>query len=206
MNRTFFGSRAISFSHFKFVWSAALFCAISIAGANGQSLSLQVAPSRTTVKFTLDAALHTVHGTFKPKSGTLQFDPSSGKISGAIAVDAKSGESENGSRDRKMHKDVLESERYPDIVFHPDHIDGNVAATGKSSAKVHGMFEIHGDSHEINVPAEIEMAADHWSANLHFTIPYAKWGMKNPSNLFLHVSDSVEIEIAAAGPVARAGS
>jgi hypothetical protein len=47
------------------------------------------------------------------------------------------------------------------------------------------------------------MAADHWTAKVHFTIPYAKWGMKNPSTLFLRVSDSVEIDLTAVGSMAR---
>ena len=51
------------------------------------------------------------------------------------------------------------------------------------------------------VPAEVEMSADHWTAAVHFTVPYAKWGMKNPSTLFLKVNDSVEIDLVAAGSV-----
>jgi polyisoprenoid-binding protein YceI len=102
-----------------------------------------------------------------------------------------------------MHKDVLESERYPEISFRPDHVEGAVASQGKSAVKVHGIFSIHGVDREITVPAAVEMSADNWTAAIHFTIPYAKWGMKNPSNLFLHVSDSVEIDLAAAGTVTR---
>ena len=49
-----------------------------------------------------------------------------------------------GMRDRKMHKEVLESERYPEISFRPDRVEGPVASQGKSSVKVHGMFRIHG--------------------------------------------------------------
>ncbi len=147
--------------------------------------------------------LHTVHGTFQLKHGALQFDPASGKISGEIVVDAKSGESGSGMRDRKMHKEILESERYPEIAFRPDRIEGAVASQGKSSVKVHGMFSIHGADREITVPAEVDVSADHWTATVHFTVPYAKWGMKNPSTLFLRVNDSVEIDLAAAGNVAR---
>ena len=140
------------------------------------------------------------------KHGALQFEPASGKISGEIVVDAKSGESGSGMRDRKMHKEVLESERYPEIAFRPDRIEGAVAGQGKSSVEVHGMFNIHGVDREITVPAEVEMSADHWTATVHFTVPYAKWGMKNPSTLFLRVNDSVEIDLAAAGNVAKTRS
>jgi len=38
----------------------------------------------------------------------------------------------------------------------------------------------------------------------HFVVPYAKWGMKNPSVLFLRVGDSVDVAFHAAGRVAAA--
>jgi polyisoprenoid-binding protein YceI len=126
-------------------------------------------------------------------------------LSGEILVDAKSGETGNGMRDRKMHKDVLETERYPEISFHPDRVEGAVASEGKSSVKVHGMFRIHGVDREITVPAQLEMSSDSWTATVHFTVPYAKWGMKNPSTFFLRVSDSVEIDMVAAGNVIQRG-
>jgi polyisoprenoid-binding protein YceI len=147
--------------------------------------------------------MHTVRGTFHLKSGGLQFDRSSGTLSGEIVVDAKSGESGNGMRDRKMHREVLESEQYPEISFRPGRVEGNVAMPGRSSVKVHGMFRIHGVDREISAPAEVDMSADHWSAAVHFTVPYAKWGMKNPSTLFLRVSDSVEIDLEAVGTMAQ---
>jgi polyisoprenoid-binding protein YceI len=196
--------RVFSRSLFKLGLAALFLAGTGLAAA--QNLDLQLDPAKTSVKMNLGAALHSVHGTFQLKKGSLQFDPASGNISGEVVVNARSGETGNSTRDRKMHKDVLESERYPDVVFHPDRVEGSVAGQGKSSVKVHGMFDVHGASHEITVPAEVDMASDHWAATLHFTIPYEKWGMKNPSNLFLHVSDAVEIEIAAAGSITRAAA
>jgi polyisoprenoid-binding protein YceI len=182
---------------------AAFVIPVTAQPATVQETAFQLDPAQTSVKFTLSDVLHTVHGAFQLKSGGLRLEPATGKISGEIVVDAKSGESGSGMRDRKMHKEVLESERYPEIVFHPDKIEGAVASQGKSSVKVHGVFSIHGVDREITVPAEVEMSADHWTAAVHFTIPYAKWGMKNPSTLFLRVNDSVEIDLIAAGSVAR---
>jgi polyisoprenoid-binding protein YceI len=179
----------------------AVFTLLAVS-AVAQDTAFQLDPAQTTVKFTLGDVLHTVHGTFHLKQGALQFEPVSGKISGEILVDAKSGESGSSMRDRKMHKEILESERYPEIAFRPDKIEGAVASQGKSSVKVHGMFSIHGVDHEITVPAEVEVSADHWTATVHFTVPYTKWGMKNPSTLFLRVNDSVEIDLMAAGSVA----
>jgi polyisoprenoid-binding protein YceI len=139
------------------------------------------------------------------KSGSLELDSATGKLAGEIVVDAKSGESGSGMRDRKMHREVLDSETYPEISFRPDRLEGEPAA-GKSTVKVHGMFRIHGVDREITVPAEVEMSADHWSAAIHFTVPYTKWGMKNPSTLFLRVNDSVEIDLTTGGSLTQRGA
>jgi polyisoprenoid-binding protein YceI len=187
--------------------AAALFLLLAAATfGSAQQSRLQLDPSKTTVKFTLDAALHTVHGTFQAKQSALQFDPTSGQISGQIIVDAKSGQTGNGMRDRKMNNDVLESGQFPEIVFRPSRIDGTVTSSGESSVTVHGMFNIHGSDREITVPAQVEMDADHWTATAHFTIPYASWGIKNPSTLFLRVSDSVEIDLVTSGSVVRSAA
>ncbi len=184
-----FGSRLLA------LLSLTIVCAVA------QQSNLQVDPARTSVQFTLGDVLHTVRGTFHVKRGSLQLDPSAGKLTGEIVVDAKSGDSGSGMRDRKMNREVLESEKYPEISFRPDRLEGPVAPTGKSSVKVHGMFGIHGVEREITVPAEVEIASDHWTATVHFTVPYEKWGMKNPSTLFLRVNDSVEIDLTAAGVI-----
>jgi len=180
----------------------ALLAALAVSAA-AQDSTFQLDPAQTSVNFTLGDVLHTVRGTFHLKRGSLQLVPATGKISGDIVVDARSGDSGSGMRDRKMHKEILESETYPDISFRPDRIEGTVAKQGKSSVRVHGMFNIHGVDREITVPADVEISNGHWTATVHFTVPYAKWGMKNPSTLFLRVNDSVEIDLAAAGSVAN---
>ena len=186
-----------------FLASVFLLCATLILlglSASAQDRDFRVDPAQSSVKFTLGDVLHTVHGTFKVKHGGLQID-SSGKMSGDIIVDAKSGDSGSGMRDRKMHKEVLESERYPEIAFRPVQIEGPIPGSGKASVSVHGTFSIHGVDREITVPAQVDMDADHWTATVHFTVPYQKWGMKNPSTLFLRVSDSVDIDLVATGTV-----
>lgn len=188
----------------QFFFVATVLLALVCPGA-AQERELKLDPQQTSVKFTLADVLHTVHGAFKLKQGALQLDRS-GNVSGAIVVDAKSGDSGNGIRDRKMHHEVLESERYPEISFRPDRVEGSVATSGKSSIMVHGIFNIHGVDREISVPAQVEIDADHWTATVHFTVPYQKWGMKNPSTLFLRVSDTVEIDLVTGGTVAPQGT
>jgi len=184
----------------------ALALAIFLAIANfaaGQDAQLRLDAQRSSVNFILGDVLHTVRGTFQVKRGSLRFDPASGKLAGEMVVDANSGNTGGGMRDRKMHREVLESDKYPEIVFRPDRVQGSVLLRGKSSIQIHGIFTIHGSDHELTIPAEVETTSDHWTAALHFAVPYVKWGMKNPSALFLRVSESVEINLTASGEIAR---
>ena len=160
---------------------------------------LRLDPAKTSASITLNATLHTVHGKFILRRGELRFDPVTGTVSGEIVFDATSGKTANDGRDHKMHKDVLESAKFPDISFRPDRVEGKVSDSGTSTVQVHGQFGIHGTEHEVTVPVEVRFERDHWKASTHFEVPYVKWGMKNPSNLFLHVGDSVEVEFEGEG-------
>lgn len=165
------------------------------------SISLQLDPAKSTADIELVGNMHTVEGSFLSKRGTIQYDPTSSKASGEIVFDATSGKTGNGSRDKKMHNDVIESARFPEIAFRPDHAEGILARSGDSTLQVHGMFSIHGAEHEITIPVQVNVQQTAWTANATFTVPYAKWGMKNPTVLFLRVGDDVKVELHAAGTI-----
>jgi len=166
-----------------------------VAAMSAQESALAVDTSRSRVEFTLGDVLHTVHGRFTMKRGTLWFDAATGKASGEIVVDASSGVSGNSARDRRMHKDVLESARYPEITFRPDRVEGRLAPQGISGARIRGVLSIHGADHDITAPAQVDAADGQYKVSAHFDVPYTKWGMKNPSTLFLRVSDRVDIAV-----------
>ena len=126
---------------------------VSVAEQKNGQLVLSIDAAQSMVHWTLDSSLHTVHGTFRVKRGTLTVDPTSGKATGEIVVDAASGESGNDSRDKKMHNEVLESSHYAEVSFHPDHVEGAIAAQGTSNVKIHGVFSLHGMDHEFTAPA-----------------------------------------------------
>jgi len=71
-------------------------CTLALAPAlRAQEAVVTLDPAATKIDFTLGATLHTVHGTFKLKSGEIRFDPATGKASGAVIVDATSGYTDN---------------------------------------------------------------------------------------------------------------
>jgi polyisoprenoid-binding protein YceI len=148
--------------------------------------------------------MHTVHGSFALKGGEVRFDRSTGAMSGEIVLDAATGKTGNDRRDRDMHTKVLESDKYPQIFFKPEHFEGKLAPEGSSQIQVHGTFSIHGADHEMTIPAQVEASPPHLSAKLRFTVPYVKWRMKDPSSFFLRAKDTVEIEVRAVGRLGAA--
>jgi polyisoprenoid-binding protein YceI len=186
-----------------FVGLAAL--VLSPASQAQESL-VQLDPAQTKIEFSLDGNFHTVHGKFALKSSTIRFDPSSGKISGAIVVDATSGDSGNSGRDKKMHREILESAKFPEIVFTPKQMTGALASEGASKAEVSGQFRLHGQDHDVTLPIDIKADGRNLQITTHIEIPYVQWGLKNPSNFLLRVRDKVVIDIEAAGRVQSAGN
>jgi polyisoprenoid-binding protein YceI len=171
------------------------------AAASPAEVVLSIDPEKSTVRYTVGSTLHAVHGTFALRPGALRFDPATGKAGGEIVADSASGQSGNAGRDKRMHQEILESGHYAEIVFRPDRVEGNIPPQSASTVKVHGMFVLHGVEHELVVPVQIKLEVGHWEGTARFSVPYIQWGLKNPSNFFLKVDKSVDIEVSIAGVV-----
>ena len=186
------------FRHISLSILAVTFAA-SVAQAQQKAFTLD--PAQTKVNFTVDSTLHTVHGDFRLKSGSIQFDDATGAASGELVVDSASGESGSNGRDKKMHKDILESPKYSDIVFTPRHVKGTVANEGKSNVEVEGILTMHGKSKPVTMPLEVQLQNGNGSADGSFSVKYLEWGMKNPSTFILRVNDTVQIHVHAVGKI-----
>ena len=176
---------------------SALFALISPLSA--QQTELKLDPAKTRISWTLGTTMHEVEGTFRLKSGAILFNPKTGEASGQLIVDASSGDSGNKKRDADMNKKVLESAKYPEIVFSPKHVTGFVPNQASSTVQLDGTFTIHGASHELTLI--VPFTANNTSVEAHtkFSIPFEEWGMKNPSLMFLKVDKVVQLNITAVG-------
>ena len=174
--------------------ATALACALS-----AQTYVFQLDPQQSRVAFTLGDVLHTVHGTFQVKSGSVNFDTSTGSAGGLIAVDAGSGDSGNKARDRKMHKEILEIDKFSDITFAPQHVRGQILPEGNSQVTIDGLMTLHGQSHPMSITVPVTVHSRSATADLAFVVPYVQWGLRNPSTFILKVSENVNIDVHAVG-------
>ncbi len=164
---------------------------------------LVVDPAKSEVHFTLGDVLHTVHGTFRVQQGEISFNPATGEASGSIAVDALSGESGNSARDKRMTKEELQAENFKVVTFAPMRFTGKFNTSGDSTLQVHGVFTLLGAAHEIDVQMLVQVNDNQLHTTGSFTVPYVKWGMKDPSTLMLRVNKEVQIDLLLTGTLRR---
>ena len=176
----------------------------AFAPALGADEVITLDPSQTKVEFTLAATMHTVHGAFRLKGGEIHLDLPTGKASGAVVVDTKSGDTGNSGRDRKMHFEVLESSKFPEIVFSPTRLKPTVDLKGilegrqqtPSRVEISGVIRLHGQDHEVTLVADVQRSSDgRLDVSTKFSVPYVQWGLKNPSTFLLRVSETVQLEV-----------
>lgn len=179
-----------------------LACAtVLIPAAHAQETVVNLDPAQTKIEFSVDSTLHTVHGTFKLKSGTIHFDPATGKASGSIVVDATSGDSDSTGRDKKMHQEVLESSKFPEITFAPSRVQGAIRKDGTSNVEVSGVFRLHGQDHDLTLKISVVPgSAGRMQVTTDFEVPFIEWGLKDPSNFILHVNKIVNMHVTTIVP------
>jgi polyisoprenoid-binding protein YceI len=185
-------------------WLAILAAAYVIllpGSASAVETILTFDPEASSLTFDFDTTLHGVEGTLHLTAGDVRFDLETGSASGSIVVDATRTETGNGARDRKMHRSVLESDRYPEIVYHPSAVSGSLDADGRGHVRLDGTVSIHGSDHPLALDADVAIVGDRLSAETEFLVPYVDWGMKNPSILILRVDKEVHVVVKAVGNV-----
>jgi len=175
---------------------AVVLCVAPFAG--GQQISVDFDPAATKINWSLVGNVHTTHGTFQLKQGHVEANPTAGTISGELVVDPNTGNSNDGARDKRMKKEILETEKYPEVRFKVSKIEG-----AEPNFRVTGQFTIHGATHEVSIPLQLKISGDEVSGTGKFVVPFVEWGMKDPSNFLFKVDKTVEVDLIAAGHIKR---
>ncbi len=171
------------------------------AMAQQSGIDITFNPATTAIHWTLGAVMHTVHGTFKLKSGSVHLDPKTGAMTGLLVVDATSGESGNGARDQKMHQDVLNSSQYSTVTFRPTHLNGTFQPNQAQTLTIDGVINLHGQDHPLQLTMTLSPNSNAMSVVTHFKVPYVQWGLKDPSTFALRVSKDVSVDIEATAQI-----
>jgi polyisoprenoid-binding protein YceI len=183
---------------------AVLALAVILApAALAQHQTFAVNPDASEVKMTLKTTHELVNGAFHIQSGSVEFDRSTPTMSGSVVVLAGSGETGNGSRDKRMKKLVLQVEQHATVSFEPKSYAGVVAPSGDSTIQVTGIFTLLGTPHEITIPMLVHLEGTTATAKAHFVLPYIQWGLKDPSFLFWKADKDVAIDLFLTGQLSK---
>ena len=177
--------------------------AILTPAALAQHQAFAVNPDASEIKMTLNTTHEVVNGTFHIQSGSIEFDRGNRKMSGSVTVLAGSGKTGNGSRDKKMTKDILKVDQYTTVSFAPETYTGAIAPSGDSTIQVSGVFSLLGKPHDLTIPMQIHPDGSKAMARAQFVVPYVQWGLKNPSFMFWKAENDVAIDLNLVGQVSN---
>jgi polyisoprenoid-binding protein YceI len=171
--------------------------------ALAQHQTFAINPDASEVKMKLNTTHEVVDGTFHIQSGSIEFDRSNPKMSGLVVVLASSGKTGNGSRDKRMNKEILQVEQHATVSFEPKSYVGVIAPSGDSTIQVTGIFTLLGTPHEITFPMLVHLEGATATAKGHFAIPYIQWGLKDPSFLVWKADKDVAIDLFLTGQLSN---
>jgi polyisoprenoid-binding protein YceI len=184
-------------------FTAFALAAVFAPAAFAQHQSFVLNPDASHVKITLNTTHEIVNGTFHTQSGSIEFDRGTSQMTGLVVVLAASGNTGNGSRDKKMNKDILKVDQFATVSFEPKTYTGKLAPLGDSNLQVTGLFTILGTPHEITVPILVHVEGTAATAKAHFIVPYVQWGLKNPSFMIWKADNDVAIDIFLDGRLSK---
>jgi polyisoprenoid-binding protein YceI len=172
-----------------------------------ETLTFTLDPQATTIEFGFGATLHSVEGSLRAKEGKIDFDPATGQADGRIVIDATSAQTGNSRRDAKMHEKILESSKYPEMIYTVERISGTLNRTGRSDIELHGTLDMHGVKRSLDLVGTVKADGDRGdriAAVGRVTISYLEWGMIDPSFFILRVEKQVHVEVKASGHLSSA--
>ena len=184
-------------------FAALVFALIFAPAAFAQHQAFVVNPGASEVKMTLNTTHEVVNGTFHIQSGSISFDRGNPKMAGLMIVLPDSGNTGNGSRDKKMKNDILKVDQFATITFAPKSYTGTIAPSGDSTIEVSGVFTLLSNPHDLTLPMQIHIDGSKATAKAHFIVPYIQWGLKDPSFMFWKAEHDVAIDLDLVGEISR---
>ena len=151
------------------------------------------------LRWDLPATLHTVRGVAPRLSGTVDATPGGRgewKIRSRIVVPAAAMTTGNESRDKKMRQKVLETERFPEIVFEARHVASDLSRFPRDehfTVEVTGDLTVHGKPVSMRLPVDVFVRPDHVVLQGSFPLAWKQFGLADPSFGLIKVREPLKV-------------
>ena len=169
-----------------------------------ETLTLRLDPLHTKIRFSLGATGHTVEGALHLTSGEVELNLESGTASGLLVLDSKRVSTFHEKRDDRMHRDVLKSAVFPQILFTPTKCSGTLptAKNPKSWLELWGDLSLLGAAHPSKLKVQMErLGPETVRATTQFEVPYVDWGLTDPSVFILRVAKTIDVSVTTEGHI-----
>lgn len=117
---------------------------VAIRGFTGEAWFRPEAPEQSSLRIAIDASL--------------------------LAISNQVSEKDRNEMDRVMKEEVLETERYPEILFEGKGKDGTKLAEGMYRIMLDGKLTLHGVERDVEFPCNMTVSEDSLRANGEFSI------------------------------------
>jgi polyisoprenoid-binding protein YceI len=178
--------------------SIALVCArLAAAQEMPRAVRYRFVPEKSDLHFELPTTLHLVRGKVPEWTGEVEVDPGQpGVLRARIAIKAVSIVTSSKGRDANMHRKVLESTAFPEIVFQAATYKGDLGelSPGRSfTTEITGDLTIHGVTLPVQTSIECEILADHAIIVGAVPLHWKDFRLRDMSNLFNKVRDPLTV-------------
>ena len=172
--------------------------AAACAAQDLRELHYRIESAGSELRWELPATLHTVHGSAPQFEGRVDAEFSGGEwsIRSRIAVRAAAMETGSASRDRTMREKVLETDRFPEVVFEARRVVADLTrfrAGQRFIADVSGDLTVHGKTLPLRLPVDVEVFADHAVLSASFPLLWKAYGLSDPSFGFVRVREPMKV-------------
>lgn len=174
-------------------------CAVGVEAQAPETIRYRFDAARSVLRWELPATLHTVRGSAPRFEGTVEADPLPGgghAVRARIVVDAAAMNTGNAKRDRTMREKVLETGRYPEIVFELTTFKGDLSAFRPGqhfTVQIEGALTVHGRRRPILLPVDVYVFEDHAIVTGSFPVHWKQHGLADPSFGLVKVKEPMQV-------------
>jgi len=170
-----------------------LWCSVAGLPAASHAGTLHLVPATSHVQYHIDHSVKGVTNDAGPVSGLAETDSAGCLQSGVVEVDLRGLQTGIGMRDRHVKgEDCLDVAHFPTARFT---LQPPPAPAAADSLLANGTMELHGQTHELQVPLLVTREGPGLWLQGRFTFVLADWGIKRPKRFGLAAGKTVDVRL-----------